>query len=407
MHQSDAITLSRQVQTAVDNRFAYVNTSYRDIIGKKWSFFAGAAYNISQDSYAIDTDNIGKTEKSLHLKNTFTLDWTERVVLHMGYESFINHTRFSYRSANEGLQQQVDDNLVGAFTETDIYLSKKITARAGFRIDYSSLQAQHFLAPRLSFAYQSGENSQVSLAYGQFSQQPLNDWLRYAPTLGFEKADHYILQYQRIKNERTLRAELYHKQYDHLVSYKGIAPMQIYSLTNSGNGFANGFDLFLRDKKSIKNADYWISYSFLNTRRRYLDFPQKAIPTFASAHNISWVYKQFVSGLRTQLGTSVSYSSPRPYHNPNRDGFNACRTPAYWDVSANAAFLYRQHIIFYVSATNLLGRDNIFGYRTALQADVDGSYKQEAIQQGATRFIFLGIFITFSQNKTDNQLDNL
>jgi hypothetical protein len=275
------------------------------------------------------------------------------------------------------------------------------------RVDYSSLQVKTAFAPRFSLAYKSGESSQLSFAYGQFSQQPLSEWLRYASKLDFEKADHYILQYQLIRNDRTLRAEIYHKQYSQLISYKGQAPMQIYSLANQGDGYANGFDLFWRDRKSIKNVDYWISYSFLNTQRSYLNFPQKATPTFASAHNISWVYKHFLSGLRTQLGTSVSYSSPRPYHDPNGDGFNAGRTPAYWDVSANAAFLYRQHIIFYVSATNLIGRDNIFGYRYAQQADAEGFYKQEAIRQGATRFLFVGIFITLSQNKTTNQLDNL
>jgi len=46
------------------------------------------------------------------------------------------------------------------------------------------------------------------------------------------------------------------------------------------------FDVFLRDKKSIPNCEYWISYSFIDTKRLYLNYPVKATPDFVSPHNL-------------------------------------------------------------------------------------------------------------------------
>ena len=45
------------------------------------------------------------------------------------------------------------------------------------------------------------------------------------------------------------------------------------SYDNSGTGYARGIDIFWRDKKTIPLADYWISYSYLDTKRNYQDFP--------------------------------------------------------------------------------------------------------------------------------------
>lgn len=407
LFRKDSQTLTKKLPLKVENLYAYVNVSYRNLLSDKWSVFAGMSYNFSKDDLVADREKIAAQERGIHLKNTWTYDWNERLAIRMGYESFIKKSQFDVVSQEEFNTKIIDDVLTGAFTEADIYLSKKITARAGLRVDYSSLQGEVAPAPRLSVAYKTGEKSQVSFAYGQFAQQPQSDWLFEKSDLDFESSDHYILNYQWSSNDRTLRGELYQKEYNNLVKYEGDFINGISSLNNAGNGYARGFDLFWRDRKSIKNADYWFSYSFLDTKRQYLNYPKEAVPSFASAHNISLVYKHFVSSLKTQFGATVSYTSPRPFHNPNKKGFNDERTQSFTDLSINAAFLYRQNIIFYASATNLLGTENIYGYRYAKEPNSNGNFNSEAIQQGAPRFLFLGIFITLAKDKTKNQLDNL
>jgi outer membrane cobalamin receptor len=212
--------------------------------------------------------------------------------------------------------------------------------------------------------------------------------------------------YQVVTDRKIFRVETYYKKYDHLIRFEnGNASV----LTNSGSGFAKGIEFFWRDNETIKNVDYWISYSFLDTKREYLYYPMAAEPTFASRHNFSFVYKHFIQSIKSQLGFTYSYSSGRTYFNPNKpvSEFQTDRTPSYQDLSANVAYLFKSNLIIYASCTNLLGRDNIFGYQYALAPDARGVYANRPIRQAATRFLFVGVFITISKNKSINQLPNL
>ena len=63
------------------------------------------------------------------------------------------------------------------------------------------------------------------------------------------------------------------------------------TFNNLGSGYATGIDIFWRDNKSIKNLDYWASYSYLNTKRDFRNFRESATPNFAPAHSLSLVTK--------------------------------------------------------------------------------------------------------------------
>jgi hypothetical protein len=198
--------------------------------------------------------------------------------------------------------------------------------------------------------------------------------------------------------------ETYYKKYLELVKFDIGNPNVLF---NSGNGYAKGVELFWRDNKSLKKVDYWISYSFLDTKRDYLNFPSSATPSFASKHNFSVVYKHFISKLKSQVGVTYSYGSGRPYYNPNSENFNSDYTPSYQDLSANISYLPKNWIIVYASCTNLLSRDNIFGYQYSNAPDANGTYAGRPVMQPAKHFLFLGVFLTISKNKSVNQLPNL
>ena len=134
-----------------------------------------------------------------------------------------------------------------------------------------------------------------------------------------------------------------------------------------------------------------------------------AIPTYASKHNFSFVYKHFITPIKTQVGFTYSYTSGRSYYNPNltTEKFQSQQTPFYQDLSANISYLPKPSLIVYASCTNLLGRNNVFGYQYSSQQNSAGEYVSQAIRQPATRFLFLGVFITISKNKSVNQLPNL
>lgn len=385
-----------------DNRYTYVNASYKDIFNDNWTIRGGVAYTKLDDDFNVDNDEIREKEIGTHIKTVVEGSLHEQVELRTGVEFFTRNYSYDFTpEAGDAISAQFEENLTSVFAETDIYASNSFVTRAGVRVEHNSLTDNVTLDPRLSLAHKVGENGQVSLAWGKFRQTVRNEWLRQQPGLDPERASHFILSYQRIQANKTVRIEAYHKQYNDLIKIKdGI-------IANDGNGYARGLEFFWRDNNSIERLDYWISYSFLDTERDYLDFPTKATPYFASKHNFSIVGKYFMPKLKSQAGATWSFTSGRPYNNPNEPVFNGGRTPAYIDLSINWSYLPKPNIIVYFSCTNVLGRDNIFGYEYSSSLSEEGVYNRRPIRQPAPRFIFLGIFYTISKDKTVNQLPTL
>jgi hypothetical protein len=389
------------------NRYRYGNVSYQQAIGT-WTLRGGTSYSYNQNDVRVDNMPIGETETGIHTKIVAEHSVSDQFEIRMGSEIF--HRQYKSTRYNK----EIDDSeelsfrelLSATFVEGEYYLSNKVVAKAGGRFEYVELNQSAIVSPRLSLAYKPGKQGQFSFAYGSFTQSPQNQYLRFNTQLKQEAAQHFILNYQIITSHKTFRIEAYQKEYRNLVRFDSSNPQII---SNTGKGTARGIELFWRDSQTIKNVDYWLSYSFLDTKRLYLDYPIAAAPTFASAHNFSAVYKHFISKLKSQVGFTYSFSSSRPYYNPNRPAsqFHEDRTPAYHDLSANVAYLPKNNLIVYVSCTNLLGRDNIFGYQFSSTTNGQGQYESRSVRQAANRFLFVGVFITLSKNKSVNQLPNL
>ena len=387
----------------LQNDNVYLNATYQEVLNQRWTLQTGAAYTYDVQATKVNKTAIDARRKGLHTKVTFVYDATERVALRLGAEHLYQQEKQDYQENSQApmVRQQWQDNLSATFIEADIYASSRFMARAGGRLEYSSLTGQATVAPRLSMAYKTSKAGQVSLAYGSFYQRPESQLLLDHSPLASEQAQHYIASYQVVKNERTFRVEAFDKEYRHLVKFAGAGT------NHQGYGYARGLEVFWRDRSSIKNSDYWVSYSFLDSKRDYRDFPTLAVPTFAARHSFSFVYKYFVPSIRTQFGARYSLASGRTYFNPNHEQFRRDLTKSYHNLSLNVAYLIKQHIILYASAINVLGRDNIFGYQYADQPNAAGNYERQAIRPSAPRFLFVGLFITLTRDKQANQLQNL
>ncbi|WP_109832109.1 TonB-dependent receptor [Reichenbachiella versicolor] len=389
-----------------DNHNFYLNTSYKRAINENTSAYLGLAYGELEDMTQFNEVSINTNETSTHAKTYVATDY-RNVTIKTGAEWIFKSSTQLTDVDTAVFKPSFKNSQLGAFSEADYYITKSWTVRAGLRYEHYGLTDQHVFSPRLSTAYKTSENSQVSFAYGKFHQLAPNDLLYINDQLSYEEADHYMLSYQLTKNDFTLRGEIYQKNYDELIKFD---PSQQFNPTlydNSGSGYARGFDFFFRDGKTIKNADYWITYSFIDTKRDFRNYPYEVRPQFAAMHNISVVYKHFVPELKTQFGASWSFNSGRPYNNPNEEEFNGSMSPNYADLSFNAAYLHRSNVIFYVSVSNLTGRDNVFGYQYANAPDDQGVYKGMPVGQPAPRFYLLGVFITLSKDKQKNQLEYL
>ncbi|WP_397363189.1 TonB-dependent receptor domain-containing protein [Olleya sp. R77988] len=402
------INFDNGIPFALKNDNYYFNGSYKEVLDNDWTISGGLSYTYAKQKLNISESKILSTENSIHAKVKLKHRFSNRFKLNFGVEQFATKFDENYNdnfvdNANYGY----NNNLTGAFAEADVFFSKNLALKAGLRAEYSALFNKANLSPRASLAYKTGSKSQLSLAYGNFLQQPTSTVLKFEQDLQAQQAEHFILNYQFNADGKIFRAETYYKKYSDLVKYDTNFTNFDTNFNNTGSGFAKGLDLFWRDNKSIKNIDYWVSYSLLDTERDYRNYPTAAQPNFANTHNLSVVGKYWIDDWKSQVGLSYSFASGRTYTDPNQTGFLNQKTKSYNSLSINWAYLLSPQKILYFSVNNALGFKNVNGYQYADTANLNGQFNRRALRPAADQFFFVGFFWTISEKGTDNQLDNL
>ena len=406
----ESINTTSKTRVNLNNNNFYLNSSYKGNFGSNWQVTTGMSFGYGKNDIALDLNEVDNAEKAAHLKLKLRKSFSDRFKLSFGADYFL--TKFA-ENFNQLATGEYDANIAALYSEADIFFSKNLAAKVGVRLSNNDLLNETSLSPRVSLAYKVAKFSQFSLAYGLFSQSPSADYIKYARSFSFENesAAHYILNFQYSKNKKTFRAETYFKDYDNLVKYDSKIVRPNSGFSNDGYGYAKGLDLFWRDGYTIKNLEYWISYSFIDTQRDYKNFKTEATPSFVADHTLSVVTKYWISDWKSQIGFTHSFSTGRPYNNPNKSEISTSefmneKTKSFNNLSFNWAYLLSQQKILYFSVSNVLGTQNVFGYEYA-NVKTNNVYNRRAITPTADRFFFLGFFWTISDNKKDNQLNNL
>lgn len=402
------INFTNGFRFGLENRNLYFNGSYKGFIADSWTITTGMAVANDNTNLNIADDTVLSNDNSAHLKVKVKKHFSNRFKLYMGAEYFLTDFTEEFRSNALGdFDSGFQNNISGLFAEADVFFSKNLASKIGVRAEHSELLNQTTFSPRASIAYKAGEWSQFSLAYGRFYQNPNSEFLKFTDNFVAENTSQLIANFQYVKEKQILRVEAYYKDYNDLVKFdtQFIDPTSNFS--NSGSGYAKGVDVFWRDNQSIKNTDYWISYSYLDTERDFRNFPIAATPNFAPAHNLSVVSKHWIEDWKSQIGFSYQFASGRPYTDPNTGGFLDQKTKTYNSISLNCAYLISQQQILYFSVNNVLGTKNVFGYNYANQPDMNGMFAREAIVPNADQFFFVGFFWTISDDRKSNNLDNL
>jgi len=395
----------RMVLVDLKNNYSYAQSNWRTALKKDWTIFTGISYSKNLDKIAYDSLRIERRSELIHLKGTAIKDFSDRLSAKFGMEHFMHP--YSETLVKEGWAREFDDQETYLFTEWNFYLNKDIAFRGGLRAGTSTLSKEDWLDPRFSIAYQLKDKGQLSFAAGSFHQLPVENFRVLNTNLQNSESNHLILNYLFSKDGFTFRAETFYKSYDHLVTFEGL-PENPEALKNGGSGFAKGIDFFFRDRETFKNTDYWITYSFVESKRSFNQFQTQVQPSFAPKHNISVVVKHFIVPLKSQIGASFAFNDGYTYTNPNLDNseMNA-KTKSFQNLSLSWSYLPKPNLIIHLACTNVLGRDNVFGYTFSPKTNSQGVF--ESIPQGqvAPRFLFLGIFLTLSKDKTANNLNNL
>lgn len=407
INQED-INQPEKVRFDLQNNNFYGNASYKGTFSGNWNIHTGLSYGLGINKIGINNDKLDNTENAAHLKFKIGKKINERIKIAAGTDYFLTdfdekYIEFQAQTARIGYQ----NSIAAAYIESDIFFSKKLAMKVGARASQNRLLDEFRLSPRASFAYKVSKNGQFSFAYGDFVQTPKADYIKFSADFRSEKASHYILNYQYNKDRRLFRAEAYYKKYQDLVKYDTEIAQFNSEFSNEGDGFAKGIDLFWRDNKTFKNTEYWVSYSFIDTERNYLNYTSQVTPSFVADHTLSIVTKHWIEDWKSQIGFSYTVNSGRPYNNPNELEFMNGKTKAYQNLSFNWAYLISQQKILYFSVSNIIGTDNVFSYQYANSPDLNGQFQRRAIGQPADRFFFVGFFWTISDNKKTNQLENL
>jgi vitamin B12 transporter len=433
LRQASIDTLGYKDAFGITNHNMYHNLSWRESLGRGWKMTLGASYADNNDkinSNLVDASNDPKLVTGLESRNfglrtrgdyvnakaVFEYKLKGLSAIRVGTEYNFSKDHADYTIYNgQVYPNTVTEHLKSIFGETDFYITNALAARVGLRAEHSALLGKANLAPRLSLAYKVGNAGQASLAYGEFYQTPERRYLPAPVTLDYAKATHYIAQYQRITSLQTLRLEAFHKRYKSLLKTGILAGREAASGSN-GYGNASGFEVFWRDKKTVKNLDYWISYSYLDTKRDYLNFPAAIEPSFAAKHTASLVLKRFVPSIKTQFNASYTYASGRPYYNI---GYNsnsghyeltdAGRTIDYHSASVSVNYLPNlfskkkagKFTVLVFSISNVLGNKQVYGYKYA-----QNSSRKEAITPPTNMFVFLGAFISFGIDRSEDVINS-
>lgn len=379
---------------------AYVNMSYTSPIFESSYLKTGLATTLDRQRQLAGPNRTLDSEINTEARLAIHHPLSDAICLKFGVSDAFTYYTQEYQQIMTGtaIDADVNDHIAALFIEPEFRLSAKLAIRTGLRYEYSSYLKESSISPRVSLAYKTGKNSQLSAAWGHYFQSPVNDYLKYSTALQFEKAIHYIVSYQTGSvSKRLFRAETYYKDYRKLISYNSFTNYTYQNLNNLGSGYAKGIDVFYRDRTTFKNTEYWLSYSYIDTKRHYKDYPASATPSYIANHTYSAVGKYFLGAINTQIGATWTVASGRPYHQPGDTEFMKRRAPVYNDLSMNLSYLTTigdHQTIVHFSFSNVLGRNHLYGYQNINAPDGSGDVYQLPLLPDIKQFLFLGVFIS-------------
>ncbi len=375
----------------------YVNSTYTTKTKSGLDLFFGAAFSTVNNDYenaSVQGDLYEEDMEELHLKSKLKKRVSSIFKINTGVEAYLKKYENKYTDILDVVRQnqKIDQNIYAAFLDNQFKLTRGLYANASGRVEYSTYNSEFNFFPRASINYINGD-FQLSGVFGKYYQTPEDVIMASTLTkLKQESSTHYILGSSYSFNDRLLRLELYHKD------YKNLSLIEDSNYTSNGFGKSNGFDIYFSDDKTFKDLDYTFSFSYNNSKRLYKDYPVESTPLFSTDINTSLNVKYFMPSIKTYLGVSNTYASGRPYNNPNEPGFVNSKAKSYHSLDMNLTFLLSKKVILFTSLTNVLGRENVFGYNYSDSPNTNGVYKSSPITVSRDRFFFVGLFISLKNN---------
>jgi hypothetical protein len=392
---------AQNINFGLQNENIIVSASFKYWITDKLKFFSDFGYSNNEDN--IQWGSFAVVRKDDRLQGRAEIDFTP--VHKFNLMAGVELQRFNYSEVYDTLSGKFYETMPAAYIEANWKPIYWFGVKLGVRSEYSALLNKFDVSPRVSLAFKTGKDGQISAAGGMFYQEAPTQYLLEGYRPDFQLAVHYMLNYQWLKDDRTLRVEAYYKTYYDLIREQGVPydpnpyRWNFGYVDNSGSGYARGIDFFWRDQKSVKNFDYWVSYSFIDTKRLYQNYLAKVTPDYISPNNLNVILKYFVEKITTNFSVSYFYASGRHYYDPNESSFMSNKAPDYHDLAVTVSYLLtvkKAFMVFYASADNIINRHNILGYRYS-----DNGLSSFPILPPTYASVFVGFNISLKPFKKD------
>lgn len=254
-------------------------------------------------------------------------------------------------------------------------------ATVGGRLVRASATDEWLADPRGALAWRLDEHQTVRIAAGRYHQLADPNQLDPVygnPRLGPARADHVIAGYEWKSDFGNVRIEGYRKD------YRGLAVDDSATyFANRGFGFARGVDVFVQGTYKYLNG--WISYGYLDTKRREADDPREVPARYGVRHSLTLVGEYAISS-KWHTGARWGWATGRPYTpvvgatydpargvwHPVEGDHNSETLPSYqrldvrltrlFSMPSFGAFRASNVCVAYVEAMNVLGKHNVLDY---------------------------------------------
>ncbi|MFK8056559.1 MAG: carboxypeptidase-like regulatory domain-containing protein [Saprospiraceae bacterium] len=393
-------------ELSISNQNLYAQAVYQQPQGITGLWEVGTSVGGNRDEFTLDQGGKVIDQVDLQARASYSDNFKEVALWRAGVEQQARHEQVDVSNGeamiNVGDQTR---HYTAAFAEADWYLNRRWVVRTGLRADAYADGAGAFASPRGQLSYLFSASHQIAVSAGRYVQRQSDDELFSVDhNLQAATLNYYGLTYSRSWEGRVLRAEAYAKTYDALkTNLNGV-------LATDGDGYSQGFDLFFRDRKSVKNSDFWISYSYNAAERLRDGLTERAPVTFAAKHNVALVAKRFFPKPSFGINATYQFHSGRGFDNPNSTERFAGVTPDFHNVSLNVTYLtnIKGHFtVIFASLSNVTGARQVHQYRYAQQPEVNGNYDRLEVDSLFPRFPFVGMFVSIGDKNRVGDVDDI
>lgn len=401
-----------------DSKNTFLNLQNTLLLSDRIVMKNSLSYNRFGNTWILGVLNIDRADHVYNFRNDFeyTLNSSSKLLAGAEYEN----RRITYEGRipaedydirpdaySKVIDAALQANRWGVYSEYQMLNPlglEHVTFTGGVRHDEFPGLKQSWTDPRASIGYKLSGQSVFCLGWGIFHQLP--DPRLYAPVdgnpnLGPMRAEHYIASYEfDLGEQNSFRVEMYHKDYENLPLENAIT-----NYDNSGHGFANGVDVILKGSL-LPDITGWISYGYINTKRKWMDYDSYTNSDYDITHNLSLVVKYNVAE-HWQIGINAKFATGKPYtpvlsstfntmknvYEPDYGATNSARFPNYKRVDLRLTYfgqLFDKYsLVAYMEGLNILNFTNIFGYSYS----PDYSSRKEILSYFGRRMIVVGCSI--------------